>query len=182
MVLVCAVSGVGGLAGRPARGGRRGAGARPAGRPAALLRRRVGDPRLRRTSRCGTASCPHRSGARRTGRSCACSPSAVSKLRVCDYGPDPGDAKLDVAVVGDSHAAHWIGAFQTIAKREKWHVATLLKGSCPLTTRGARRAGPRRTAAAMWNGAAQQWLAAHPSPVRRRVGELGQPLPDLVRR
>ena len=86
----------------------------------------------------------------------------VAKLRVCDYGPDPADAKLDIAVVGDSHAAHWMSAFQVIAKQQKWHVSTLLKGSCPLIDARRTSSGAEADSCETWNAAAHEWLAAHP--------------------
>jgi len=87
---------------------------------------------------------------------------ASAKLRVCDYGPDPADARLSIAVVGDSHAAHWMAAFQVIAKREKWHVSTMLKGSCPLTDARRTSSPAEADSCEAWNDAAHEWLAAHP--------------------
>jgi hypothetical protein len=85
-----------------------------------------------------------------------------ARLRVCEYGPDAADAKLGVAVVGDSHAAHWMAAFQDIARRERWHVATLLKGSCPLTDAQRTSSPAEAGSCTAWNAAAHEWLAAHP--------------------
>jgi hypothetical protein len=107
----------------------------------------------------------------------------VAKLRVCDYGPDPADAKLDIAVVGDSHAAHWMSAFQVIAKQQKWHVSTLLKGSCPLIDARRTSSGAEADSCETWKRRGARVARGAPrGPVRRGVGELGQPVPDVVRR
>jgi hypothetical protein len=38
-----------------------------------------------------------------------------------------------VAIVGDSHAAMWLPAFDQLGKDERWAVHTFTKSSCPLT-------------------------------------------------
>ena len=86
----------------------------------------------------------------------------VARLRVCEYGPDAADAELGIAVVGDSHAAHWMSAFQVLAKREKWHVATMLKGSCPLTDARRTSSPAESDSCVSWNAAVHEWFAAHP--------------------
>jgi len=47
----------------------------------------------------------------------------------CDFGPD--DAAVKVAFVGDSHALHWLGAIQFLARQGRWHATTYFKMSCP---------------------------------------------------
>jgi peptidoglycan/LPS O-acetylase OafA/YrhL len=51
----------------------------------------------------------------------------TSPLR-CDYGNR--DADQMVALVGGSHAAHWLPALQVIAEREDWRIVTFTKSSC----------------------------------------------------
>ena len=55
----------------------------------------------------------------------------------CFYGPD--DADVTVAVVGDSHAAHWVPAVRKVAAEENWRVATYTKSSCPFTAEPVTR-------------------------------------------
>jgi peptidoglycan/LPS O-acetylase OafA/YrhL len=83
-------------------------------------------------------------------------------LRVCGSGPSAAKAKRQIAVIGDSHAMHWVPALQLLAKQQQWHVTTLLKGSCPLTH--AVRVMSRAEAASCvaWNEAVQRWLVEHP--------------------
>jgi peptidoglycan/LPS O-acetylase OafA/YrhL len=47
----------------------------------------------------------------------------------CMYGDK--DATFTVALVGDSHAAHWFPALERLAKHEGWRVATFIKVACP---------------------------------------------------
>jgi peptidoglycan/LPS O-acetylase OafA/YrhL len=47
----------------------------------------------------------------------------------CIYGAK--DATFTVALVGDSHAAHWFPALARLAKHEGWRVVTFVKVACP---------------------------------------------------
>ncbi|WP_395692954.1 acyltransferase family protein [Nocardioides sp.] len=50
----------------------------------------------------------------------------------CTYGP--ADAKLTVAVVGDSKAAQWVPAFQVLAEQNDWRIETYTKSACQFAT------------------------------------------------
>ncbi|WP_242677359.1 acyltransferase family protein [Streptomonospora litoralis] len=54
-----------------------------------------------------------------------------TRLDPCVYGPE--DADTTVAVVGDSHAAHWVPALQRIAEERGWRLKTYTKSSCGFT-------------------------------------------------
>jgi peptidoglycan/LPS O-acetylase OafA/YrhL len=83
-------------------------------------------------------------------------------LDICTSGPSVANAKRQVAVIGDSHAMHWMPALQLIAKQEHWHLTALLKGSCPLTE-AVRTSSPEQAASCVsWNQAVQRWLLEHP--------------------
>jgi hypothetical protein len=47
----------------------------------------------------------------------------------CVYGVK--DSKHTVALVGDSHAAHWFPAVERLAKHEGWRLVTFVKVACP---------------------------------------------------
>ncbi|QCU77108.1 acyltransferase [Citricoccus sp. SGAir0253] len=49
----------------------------------------------------------------------------------CVYGPD--DAEVRIALVGDSHAGHWIPALTRLAAENDWQVRAYVKTSCPFT-------------------------------------------------
>ncbi|KSU65052.1 acyltransferase family protein [Arthrobacter sp. NIO-1057] len=52
-----------------------------------------------------------------------------TQIKECEFGNK--DAKFTVALVGDSHAAHWFEALSEYAKSKDWKVVTYLKNSCP---------------------------------------------------
>lgn len=49
----------------------------------------------------------------------------------CVYGDKNG--AFTVALVGDSHAAHWFPAVERIAKARDWKLVVMVKVSCPFT-------------------------------------------------
>ncbi len=51
-----------------------------------------------------------------------------SKPPICFYGPK--DATLTVALVGDSHAAHWFPALERLANEGGWRLVPFTKYSC----------------------------------------------------
>jgi peptidoglycan/LPS O-acetylase OafA/YrhL len=51
-----------------------------------------------------------------------------SRPPACMYGDTHG--KITVALVGDSHAAHWFPAFERLAKQRHWRLVPLTKFSC----------------------------------------------------
>jgi peptidoglycan/LPS O-acetylase OafA/YrhL len=51
-----------------------------------------------------------------------------SKPPECVYGNPDGD--VTVALIGDSHAAHWFPAVEAIAKSHAWRLLTFTKASC----------------------------------------------------
>jgi peptidoglycan/LPS O-acetylase OafA/YrhL len=50
----------------------------------------------------------------------------------CTYGP--ADARLTIAVVGDSKAAQWVPAFQLLAEQKDWRITTYTKSACQFAT------------------------------------------------
>lgn len=51
--------------------------------------------------------------------------------RTCDFGRR--NAGVEVALVGNSHAAHWLPALQTLAARYGWRIRSYLVSACALT-------------------------------------------------
>jgi len=48
----------------------------------------------------------------------------------CVFGK-PGGTR--VALVGDSHAYHWLAALQVIAEQQNWQISTFVRSSCPFS-------------------------------------------------
>jgi SGNH domain (fused to AT3 domains) len=53
-----------------------------------------------------------------------------TKAKVCTYGDKTASVK--VLLFGDSHAAAWLPALDTIGKRQHWRILSLTKSACPL--------------------------------------------------
>jgi len=53
-----------------------------------------------------------------------------SKAKVCVYGDKHGSRK--VLLFGDSHAASWLPALDTLGKSEHWQILNLTKSACPI--------------------------------------------------
>jgi peptidoglycan/LPS O-acetylase OafA/YrhL len=51
----------------------------------------------------------------------------------CSYGP--ADAKVNIALVGNSLAAQWLPALRQLADRNHWRISEFLSTDCPVTTR-----------------------------------------------
>ena len=52
-----------------------------------------------------------------------------TQIKECEFGSK--DATFTVALVGDSHAAHWFEALNEYATSKGWKIVTYLKNSCP---------------------------------------------------
>jgi hypothetical protein len=50
----------------------------------------------------------------------------------CHFG-DVTDPELTIALVGDSHAEHWIPALDDLGLERNWQIDTYLKGGCPFS-------------------------------------------------
>lgn len=60
--------------------------------------------------------------------SCVQNPQST-QIKECEFGSK--DGTFTVALVGDSHAAHWFEALNDYALSKGWKVVTYLKNSCP---------------------------------------------------
>jgi peptidoglycan/LPS O-acetylase OafA/YrhL len=85
--------------------------------------------------------------------------NAVAELRVCDTGVPVERATRTVALIGDSHAGHWLPTLQVIAEERDWHVVTMLKGSCPYTDAVRATDEVNSASCVAWNDAVDAELA-----------------------
>lgn len=84
-------------------------------------------------------------------------------LFVCGWGAPPVPTGRTLALVGDSHAAHWRPAVEALARQEGWRAVSMSHAGCPLTlARPVLPTAARRRGCARWNHAVQRWLRAHP--------------------
>jgi hypothetical protein len=75
----------------------------------------------------------------------------------CRYGDARGDFK--VFLVGDSHAANWIPAFDEVARERGWNASSYTKSSCPLMPVMLRRGGKPYTECLEWSRRVRRIIA-----------------------
>jgi peptidoglycan/LPS O-acetylase OafA/YrhL len=84
-------------------------------------------------------------------------------LVFCEYGRN--DAKFHVVVLGDSHAVHWLPAFELLAAQEHWRVTAITKNSCAITdvtVRYGKDASSRDyVECTRWNRKVLDWVLAN---------------------
>ena len=94
-----------------------------------------------------------------------CTPLKQAGLIIpCQFGVPPAKAMSTIALIGDSHAAHWRAALEHVAQKVKWRGVSITRSGCPFT-RAVARLDPvtRRDRCTSWNKQVPHWLAAHPS-------------------
>jgi peptidoglycan/LPS O-acetylase OafA/YrhL len=62
------------------------------------------------------------------GRGRCIQDSQHTEVMTCDLGDRA--APVTIALVGDSHAEHWLPAFDELARKRRWHVVAYMKDSC----------------------------------------------------
>lgn len=83
----------------------------------------------------------------------------------CYLGVPKAKASQSIALIGDSHSAHWRPGVDLAAKRAKWSVVSLAKSSCDYTLpeRVFRSSGVREAECKVWRARMPGWLKEHPS-------------------
>lgn len=90
-----------------------------------------------------------------------------SPCRIIEHGPDvcafgASDGAATIALVGDSHAGHWRGALNVVARAKGWRGLSITHSSCPLQKALRDLREPRRTSCARWKRTVFAWFAKHP--------------------
>lgn len=104
------------------------------------------------------------------------SDSRSTKVLVCTFGPAMSAAPR-VALVGDSHAEHWVPALTRLAEQDGFRFDTYLKGGCPFST--AQRADndeKQRSSCVEWNDAVLRTLLSKHYDVVVTSAVSGHPL------
>lgn len=84
-------------------------------------------------------------------------PQSSSEPVACEFG-DPA-SPITVALVGDSHAAHWVDALAYVADQRGWRLLTYTKSSCALVDAPVLYRGAPAPKCTEWNGNVQAELA-----------------------
>ncbi|QEC49539.1 hypothetical protein FSW04_19495 [Baekduia soli] len=82
---------------------------------------------------------------------------------VCEFGVAADRATQTVALVGDSHAGHWRGALEVVARAHRWHGVSITHTSCPLSKAVRNLSGQDRFGACVrWKREVFGWFHRHP--------------------
>ncbi len=91
-----------------------------------------------------------------------CTVVSTSLPYTCQFGVRYQIAERSVALIGDSHAAHWRGALEVVAQARRWRGLSITRAGCPLSTASPAFDRARRASCARWRTAVLRWLRAHP--------------------
>lgn len=93
----------------------------------------------------------------------ACRGDAVEdQVERCAFGLPAGEAAETVAVIGDSHAAHWRAAFAVVARAKRWRVLEFATPHCPLSTATPDSGSAVATSCPRTNRRVLAYLEEHP--------------------
>lgn len=91
-----------------------------------------------------------------------CSIVSLKTPYTCQFGVRAAVANRTVALIGDSHAAHWRGALEVVAQARGWRGFSLTRSGCPLSTALPDLPKARRDSCARWRRAVVRWFGRHP--------------------
>ena len=92
-------------------------------------------------------------------------PCAIVSQKIpytCQFGVRASIADRTIALVGDSHAAHWRGAIEVVAQARRWRGYSVTRSGCPLSTAQPDLAKSRRDGCTRWRSAVITWFRQHP--------------------
>ncbi len=81
----------------------------------------------------------------------------------CQFGVRNNQPDRTIALIGDSHAAHWRGALEVVAQTRGWRGYSLTRAGCPLSTASPDLDLARRRSCASWRNAVFAWFGRHPA-------------------
>lgn len=88
----------------------------------------------------------------------------TADLNTCVVGNAASD--IDVALIGDSHAASWYPALKTIAEDNDWSLSPFMKSSCPMSDATKQDDEAEvESSCATWNDSLADTLAAQTEPL-----------------
>src|SRR5207248_1005549 len=91
---------------------------------------------------------------------------------VCAFGTPASRAVATIALLGDSHAAHWRAALDVVARAKRWHVLSIALSGCPYSTATRVLPDPLHRACVDRNAQMPAWFADHPEVHTVFVSEL----------
>ncbi len=79
----------------------------------------------------------------------------------CQFGVRRAVSERSIALIGDSHAAHWRGALEVVAQARRWRGYSMTRSGCPLSTAEPDYELERRRNCAKWRREVYRWLRRH---------------------
>jgi hypothetical protein len=109
----------------------------------------------------------------RDGRNAPCAAIAdEGPLRICTFGAARERAVGTIALLGDSHAAHWRAALEYVANAQRWHGVSLALSGCPYSSATRVLRSALREHCIARNDVVPTWLERHPQIHTIFVSEL----------
>jgi SGNH domain-containing protein len=90
-----------------------------------------------------------------------CAIISMREPYTCQFGVRASVANRTIALVGDSHAAHWRAAVEVAAQARGWRGFSLTRSGCPLSTAPPALGKARRESCERWRRAVWRWFAHH---------------------
>jgi len=90
-----------------------------------------------------------------------CSIVSLKTPYTCQFGVRAAVANRTVALIGDSHAAHWRGALEVVAQARGWRGFSLTRSGCPFSAALPDLTTSRRASCARWRRAVRRWFSRH---------------------
>jgi hypothetical protein len=101
-----------------------------------------------------------------------CSIISTKSPYTSQFGVRAAVASRTIALVGDSHAAHWRGAVEVAAQARRWRGYSLTRSGCPLSTAPPDLPKARRESCGSWRRSVRRWFTRHPEVKTVFVSEL----------
>lgn len=84
------------------------------------------------------------------------------ELSPCAFGVAPDQAEETVALIGDSHAAHWRAAIDEVMRVKHWTGVSMTKAGCPFSTAMTDIPQPGKRKCVRFKRQLLRWFERHP--------------------
>ncbi len=91
---------------------------------------------------------------------------------VCRFGVSRAKAEDTIALVGDSHAAHWRAALDVVVREKQWRGLSLTHTSCPFSKATEILTEPSSSECLRWKEQVFEWFERHPEVTTVFVGQV----------
>lgn len=90
-----------------------------------------------------------------------CAYRSERSLTLCTFGTPQLRAKASIALIGDSHAWHWRGALDVVARARRWQGHSLTASGCPFSDAVKHLPDGIRQVCVSWYRKTMSWLRRH---------------------